>query len=221
MRRREVEARLPDRQRRRISHGTVRIREITGPFGTTRRSSDGSALSHRKPVNSARNASGSPPPPQHPFEIAQGLPTSMARPEFDRGPRAVTPVRRNSGTTSLRFDAATKSPDRESHSLCQHPRRQVAEIAARHDDRRMVAARLPPPKEVAVKVVERLGNPPQQVDRIGRRHPATATERLVGKETTFTSRRQSSNVPATRSGWILPLSAVIWHSCRRLIFPSG
>ena len=37
----------------------------------------------------------------------------------------------------------------------------------------------------------------------------------------FTSRWQSSNVPATRSGWMLPPRAVIWHSCRRLIFPSG
>lgn len=90
-------------------------------------------------------------------------------------------MRMNSGTTSLTFEAATK-PRGQSHAPGQHSGGEVSVIAARHDDDGTVAARGLPPLAITVEIVERLWNPAQQVDRIGRRHPSPLAERGVGEQ---------------------------------------
>ena len=92
---------------------------------------------------------------------------------------------------------------------CGEPacRPKVAVVAARHHDHRIFAARRLPPPEIPVEVIERLRNP-QQVDQLADDTRCAALKELSAKSS-LTSRWQSSKVPATRSGWILPPSAVI------------
>ena len=221
MRRREVKSRFPARYGSGISDGAVRVGKVSviavQPVDRTADHGIVAAESLQFITQGIRLTAAEP---QHTFEIARRSDVHRIGRRPHRRPRTVLAAAQELGHHVVPVRSRDESAEGEPHAAGEHPGREVSVVTARHHDHRPSAARLLPPQAIAVEIIECLRYPAQQVDRIGRRHAVPRTEFCVGKQP-LTSRWQSSNVPATRSGWILPPSVVIWHSCSRLIFPSG